>query len=112
MRGSVTKLFRTTMFRMEKGGKAMELYFQKRSFKRPTLFLFFSIALAVFLLITLNNRGSANGATMKVAVVGTLNRVVVIGNETTGWIMKLDMEQEIYGLPTIEIDVDPESILR
>jgi hypothetical protein len=84
----------------------MKIIFQKRNLKIPTLFLIFSIGLGVFLVIALNIQRSANGSTTKVAVVGILKRAVLIGGETTGWIVDLNRE-EIFGNPTIEIDVDP-----
>jgi hypothetical protein len=85
----------------------MRFIFQKRNLKIPTLFVFFSIGLGVFLMIALNIQSSAQETPRKVTVVGILNRVVVIGGETTGWIVELNREQEIFGNSTIEIDMDP-----
>ncbi|MBI1824114.1 MAG: hypothetical protein HYR80_08410 [Nitrospirae bacterium] len=69
--------------------------------------IFFTVGLGLLLGIVHTASTSAKELPLKVAVVGVLNRVVLIGGETTGWMVQLNREQEILGNATLEIDVDP-----
>jgi hypothetical protein len=71
----------------------------------PVIFL--SMYSAFFISFNIDNTVLSDQGPAKVTVVGILSRVVVIGGETTGWMMELNRSFLIYGKPLLEIDVDP-----
>ena len=49
--------------------------------------------------------GYADTAPQKLVVTGTLNRVMAIGAESTGWVVQLDSETPIEGKPVSSIQI-------
>jgi hypothetical protein len=73
----------------------------------PVQFKIIGLVFGVLLQFASVNTILANETTTKVTVVGVLSPVVLIGGETTGWMMELTRKLQILGMPTFEIDVDP-----
>jgi len=47
-----------------------------------------------------------SGRVIPTVVSGILNKIARVDGNTTGWMMKLDHEQVVFGMPVLELDID------
>ena len=86
----------------------MNRTFQKKNLRKFVFSSFLSPGLAIILVIAFSLGVSAK-ETEKVAVLGTLYKVVLIQGNTTGWIVELSREEKIFGYFINELDLDPKN---
>lgn len=69
---------------------------------------FWTIGIICFLMVSCGY-SQKEGEKETITVTGKLARVVAIGGETTGWVVKLDSPLEVEGKNLNKIEVDPGS---